>query len=102
MLVAPAVDITEAWWEAMDEGTRSLGYRTGFVHVISDYNPEGLALRMGFFDEAHDHFLLDRHAKDIQVISAWHQSLQSSHMLCSWPSTIDSEPSRHHTVIDRP
>ena len=69
MLVAPAVDITEAWWEAMDEGTRRLGHRTGFVHVISEYNPEGLALRTGFFDEAHDHYLMDRHAKDLQVPS---------------------------------
>lgn len=51
----------------MDEDTRRLGYRTGFVHVFSEYNPDGLALRTAFFDEAQDHFLLDRHAKDLQV-----------------------------------
>lgn len=66
VLLAPAVDITEVWWDAMSPDQRANANQSGFV-PLQNSTPAGARVRVGFFDEASDHCILDVAQRDQQV-----------------------------------
>jgi len=66
VLLAPAVDVTEVWWDAMSPDEQRAARASGFV-PLNNSTEAGARLRTEFFDEALDHCILDVAQRDQQV-----------------------------------
>lgn len=66
VLLAPAVDITEVWWDGLSPDDRADAKRSGLVPLKNDM-PEQRHVRLSFFEEASDHCILDVAQRDQQV-----------------------------------